>query len=111
MSETELGVGAVIVLVMTVLAFLIGKQSGAQPPAPVVPKPSKEQLDAEARAKEFADKALAAKEEAQKLAGVERDNAMAKYQQVLNEGAAELVDDTDALNSYLKQVGEDIRGR
>ena len=112
MTGLEIGLSAVLAGMLAIFALLWAKTPKPSGPT-VVPKPSALQLqaDTELKVQILADKAFAEKEQAEKLAGVARDEALAAHQAHLEEGAAALEGDPGALNAYLKQVGAGVRAQ
>lgn len=111
MNDTTWGIVAVITAIVGAILTALYQKNKNTTVTPVTPTPSKDQIEAEQKATILADKALAQKEEAQKLVGEERDKKLAEFEQTLQEDTAVLADDSEALNAYLKQVGESIHGR
>ena len=109
MSDLEIGLSAIIALAVAALAFVLGKRTNAPKVATVTPKPLGAQAEVEQKVQILVDKAKAAKEQAQKLAGEQRDEALSEHQKQLQEGVNILSEDSNALNEYLKKVGSDVR--
>jgi len=110
MTGLEIGLSAVLAGMLAIFALLWAKTPKPSGPT-VVPKPSELQADTELKVQILADKAFAEKEQAEKLAGVARDEALAAHQAHLEQGAAALESDPGALNAYLKQVGAGVRAQ
>jgi len=108
MSDMEMGLSAAIALLVAVLAFFMGRRTNKSQAVPVA-KPSETQVDVEQKVQILVEKARAAKEQAQKMAGKEREEALVAHQKQLEDGVNALADSPDELNEYLRQVGNDIR--
>ena len=109
-STTTICITSVIGLALAVGAFLFGLSRGRKvTPAPSPPVPSPVQKEEDAKVTEALDRARKLKEEAEKLAGDEKQKALEKMHETIVEDTKHLADDPTALNDYLLKVGQEIK--
>jgi len=107
-DQKALLAGGVLGLLAMVIAYFVGKSS-AHPvtPVPVVPSPVEE--TEEKKAEEKTEVAQWKHDKDAETASIERDKVLAEQVAQQQEAAPLLVDDLDALNRALLDVGKEVR--
>jgi len=100
----------VVALLVAAVSYTYGKSRAPIKPAPTPPGPSPVQTKEDQKVTEALERAHKLKDEAEKLAGDEKQQALDKMHAAIIEDSRKLADDPDALNDYLLKVGQEIRG-